>query len=56
MLEHLGAFGIHADALSHCVIAKGALGWLQPSQKQLVLGSLDSMVNIEIEKLDKQLS
>ena len=27
MLEHLGAFGIDADALSHRVIAKGAPGY-----------------------------
>ena len=27
MLEHLGAYGIDADALSHCAIAKDAPGY-----------------------------
>ena len=50
MLEHLGAFGIDADALSHRTIASGAPGF-QPVLEAFGEGILDSSGEIERSKL-----
>jgi dephospho-CoA kinase len=50
MLEHLGAFGIDADALAHRTIASGALGF-QPVLEAFGEGILDSSGEIERSKL-----
>ena len=50
MLEHLGAFGIDADALAHRTIASGAPGF-QPVLEAFGEGILDSSGEIERSKL-----
>ena len=50
MLEHLGAYGIDADALSHRVIEKGAPGY-QPVVDHFGKFILDADENIDREKL-----
>ncbi len=48
MLEHLGAYGIDADALAHRVIAKGAPGYLP------VLSTFGSWVLNDSSEIDRQ--
>ncbi len=48
MLEHLGAYGIDADALAHRVIAKGAPGYMP------VLSTFGSWVLNERSEVDRQ--
>ncbi|MGB7116355.1 MAG: dephospho-CoA kinase, partial [Anaerolineales bacterium] len=50
MLEHLGAFGIDADALAHRTIASGDPGF-QPVLEAFGEGILDSSGEIERSKL-----
>ncbi len=52
MLEHLGAYGIDADALGHRVISKGAPGY-QPVLDNFGKRILDSDGQIDREKLGK---
>jgi dephospho-CoA kinase len=52
MLEHLGAYGIDADALSHRAIAKGAPGY-QPVLNTFGQWMLDSNGEIDRAKLGK---
>ena len=48
MLEHLGAYGIDADALSHRVIARGAPGY------QPVISTFGRWVLNENSEIDRQ--
>ena len=52
MLEHLGAYGIDADALSHRAISKGAPGY-QPVVDEFGKYILDSEGSIDRGKLAK---
>ncbi len=52
MLEHLGAYGIDADALSHRVIAKGAPGY-QPVLQEFGKWILNNNGEIDRSKLAK---
>jgi dephospho-CoA kinase len=52
MLEHLGAYGIDADALAHRAIAKGAPGY-EPVLQQFGRWVLDSDLEVDRSKLGK---